>query len=139
KRRADSDDCLGDCGVSACTQTSMQLAFKSGGTAKATAIKVKKVELLDDKGKLLEVLAASQPSKWNGKKYEKWGESIAASETLQTSYVLATPNWNKLTKGRRNAHARRFQLRVTLTVGTQNRTVEKQAVAAAMIEPDVDT
>lgn len=141
KRRAPTADRISaddDALDGGCVQTSMQLSLKSSA-AMPTAIKVKKVELLDDKGKLLEPLLASKPSKWTGKKYEKWNEAIAAAETLQTSYVLSVPNWNKLTKGRRNAQSRTFLVRVTLTVGTKDRTVEKQATAAAMIEPDVDT
>lgn len=123
-----------------CTQTSMQLVVKATGSAKPTAIKIKKVELLDPKakGKTLEVLAAKSPSQWTGKKYETWNESIAASQTLQASYVLASPNWGKL-GGRSNAAARTFQVRVTITVGTQDRTIEKQATAPARIEPMIDT
>jgi hypothetical protein len=136
KRAPRDDDDMLDYG---CAQTSMQLVLKATPAAKATTIKIKKVELLDDKRKLLEVLTARQPSKWSGKKYDKWNEAIAASETLQTSYLLATPNWRKLTNGRRNAHTKKFQIRVTVTVGTTDRTIEKQAIAAAMIEPDVDT
>ncbi len=122
-----------------CTQTSIQLVLKATPTAKSTTIKIKKVELLDLKGKVLETLATKQPSKWNGKKYDKWNEAVAASETLQTSYVLTTPNWVKLTGNRRNASTKTFQVRVTVTVGTQDRMFEKQATAAAQIEPQVDT
>jgi hypothetical protein len=117
----------------------MQLALKATAAAKATPIKVKKVELLDDKGKVLETLNARQPSRWDNKKYVAWNESITSNETLQTSYLLNPPDWNKHTKGRRNAHTKKLQVRVTLTVGAQNRTIEKQATIAAYIEPDVDT
>ncbi len=122
-----------------CQQTSMQLVLKATPSAKATTIKIKKVELLDLKGKVLETLTAKHPSKWSGKKYDKWNEAVAASETLQTSYALTTPNWTKLTGNRRNASSKPFQVRVTVTVGTQDRTFEKQATAAAQIEPEVDT
>lgn len=122
-----------------CTQTSMQLVLKATAAAKSTTIKIKKVELLDPKGKVLETLTATNPSKWNGKKYDKWNQAVAASETLQTSYALTTPNWVKLTGSRRNASSKTFQVRVTVTVGTQDRTFEKSATAAAQIEPEVDT
>jgi hypothetical protein len=120
-----------------CTPTSMQLAIKA--SANATTIKVKKVELLDDKGKALETLASKTPAKWNGQKYVAWNEAVAANETLQATYLLAMPDWNKHTKGRRNAATKKFQVRLTLVVGAQNRTLEKQATVAAYIEPDVDT
>jgi hypothetical protein len=142
KRKPGSDDldCGGmGCGRGACEQTSIQLSIKATATAKPTTIKVKKVELLDDKGKLLETLTAKQPSRWNAKKYIAWNESVAAGETLATSYLVSSPNWNKLTNGRRNAHTKKFQVRVTLAVGTQSRTFEKQVTAPAMVEPDVDT
>jgi hypothetical protein len=138
KRAPRNDDQL-DAYGSRCEQTSMQLSLKATAAAKPTTIKVKKVELLDDKGKLLETLTAKQPSKWDAKKYVAWNESIAAGETLQTTYTLNSPNWNKLTNGRRMAHTKKFQLRVTVAVGTQNRTFEKQVTASAMIEPDIDT
>jgi hypothetical protein len=128
-----------DSSRSACEPTTMQLALKAVAAAKPTTIKVKKVELLDDKGKVLETLTAKQPVKWDGKKYNVWNESIAGGESLATSYLLNAPDWNKHTKGRRNAHTKKFQVRVTLAVGTQNRTIDKQAVVAVYIEPDVDT
>ena len=124
-----------------CQQTSMQLVLKATPAAKATKIKIKikKVELLDLKGKVLETLTAKHPSKWSGKKYDKWNEAVAASETLQTSYTLTTPNWTKLTGNRRSASSKTFQVRVTVTVGTQDRTFEKQATVAAQLAPEVET
>jgi len=132
-------DALGD--GYGCTQTSMQLVLKASGTAKPTTIKIKKVELLDPsrKGKVLEPLTAKLPRTWNGKQYVTWKESITASQTLQASYAISSPSWAKLTGGRRGASGKVFQVRVTVTVGTQDRTFEKQAVAAAIIDPEVDT
>ncbi len=140
RRAPDADlDAARSSGHNDCAQTSMQLLLKTNAATKATTIKIKKVELLDDKGKLLEVMASRLPSKWNGKKYDKWTEAVGPSETLQTSYILATPNWDKLVKGRYNAQTKKFLVRVTVTVGTKDRTIEKSATVAAMIEPQIDT
>jgi len=45
-----------------CAQTSMQLSVTTHPQLKPTAVKIKKVELQDEKGKTLEVLTASKPS-----------------------------------------------------------------------------
>src|SRR5262245_11430640 len=47
-----------------CEQTSMQLSIKVPAGAKPTTLKIVKVELLDDKGKLLETLASYTPRMW---------------------------------------------------------------------------
>ncbi len=122
-----------------CDQTSMQLALKTKAGVKATQIRIKKVELLDPKGKLLEVLTASDPSRWDSKAYVPWDQAIGASQTLQTSYVLSSPNWDKLTGSRWEAHTKKFQLRVTVTVGTADRKVEKTSIVPAMLPPPVPT
>ena len=140
KPAADSDakaNRLDDYATRACRQTSMQLSLKNPAAA-ITTIAIKRVELLDSNHKLLEVLAARKPTRWDGKRYVVWDQSIGANEALATSYVLASPSWDKLVKGRNNAPTT-FHVRVTLTIGTQTRTIEKQTTAAAMIEPEVDT
>lgn len=134
-RHGDSDDMV-DRG---CTQTSMQVSITTHPRlAKATRIKIKKVELLDDRGRRLETLVATRPSTWTGKAYTPWNEAVSANQRLVTSYVLSTPSWHKL-GGRRTAHTRKFQVRVTVAVGTKDRTIEKQATTVAYMEPDVDT
>jgi len=123
-----------------CEQTSMQLSIKAEPGAKPTTIKVKKVELLDDKGKLLEVLTAREPTQWaQDGKYVVWDQALAADQTVKASYALTAPSWDKLTNGRWNAHARTFQLRVTVTVGSGDITVDKQAITAARLPPAVPT
>lgn len=122
-----------------CRQTSMQLSLVTNPKLAATAIKIKKVELLDDKGKLLETLTASKPSRWNGKAYETWTESVKADERFVASYLLTSPTWSKVTGGRRAAASKKFELRVTLDIGGKNKAIDKKVSAAAYIEPDVDT
>lgn len=122
-----------------CEQTSMQLSLRAPAGAKPTTIRIKKVELLDAKGKLLQVLAARTPTRWTDKGYAAWDQQIGAGEALATSYALESPSWDKLTNGRYNAHSKTFQLRVTVTVGTANKTVEKQSITPAMLPPPVPT
>ncbi len=77
----------------------MQLSITTHPRLESTAIKIKKVELLDDKGKTLELLTASKPSKWTGKAYAAWNQSVTANERSVASYVLSSPNWNKVAGG----------------------------------------
>jgi hypothetical protein len=123
-----------------CEQTTMQLSIKAPAGIQPTKIKIKKIELLDSKGKVLEVLTSKSPTKWDGSSsYITWNESIAAGESVKAMYNLTAPNWNKLTNGRWNAHSKTFQLRVTVTIGTANKTVEKQSITATQLPPPVPT
>lgn len=118
----------------------MQLAFNAQAGVRPTTIKIKRVELLDTKGNVLEVLSASAPTRWTSKgAYVKWDEMVEANEVIRASYSLNAPNWTKLTNGRFNAHGHTFQLRVTVTIGTSSRTVEKQSITPARIAPMVVT
>ncbi len=137
KKRSRDSDSLTDADRS-CPQTSMQLSVTTHPKLATTAIKIKKVELLDDKGKLLETLTASKASKWTGKAYAAWNESVSANEKLVASYLLTTPNWNKL-GGRRAATSKKFQLRVTLNIGGKDKAIDKKVTAAAFMDPQVDT
>ena len=139
--RAPSDACDGPgCGYSRCDQTTMQLVIKAPAGTKPTTIKVKKVELLDSKGKVLEVLTSKLPTKWDGSSsYIAWNEQIGGGQSVQAMYNLNAPNWNKLTNGRWNAHSKTFQLRVTVTVGNAHKTVEKQSITPTQLPPAVPT
>jgi hypothetical protein len=135
-------DCAAEgCGGSryACEPTSMQLSVRSS-MAEPTAIAIKKVELLDKNGLVLGVLTPRTPSKWNGSAYETWDQQIAPSTSLSASYRLSAPLWHEIVDGGRwEAHTKTFQLRVTVGVGSGERTVEKKAITVAMMEPPVPT
>lgn len=133
--------CAGpNCGRGNCNQTSMQLAIHTEPDIKSTTIKIKKVELLDPKGVVLEVLTARAPARWTDKgEYVAWDEKIDAGTNYKTMYDLTTPNWDKLTGGRYNAQTKTFQLRVTVLVGTGSRTIEKQSITPTRIPPAVPT
>ena len=118
----------------------MQISFSAQAGVKPTTIRIKRVELLDTKGNVLEVLTASVPTEWTSQgAYVAWDETIDARDVIKASYTLNAPNWNKLTKGRFNAHSHTFQLRVTVAIGSSNRTVEKQSITPARIQPMVVT
>lgn len=122
-----------------CNQTSMQLALRASPGSGATAVRVKKVELLDSRGKFLAVLDARTPMRWDGESYVGWSQRVDAGQKLNASYLLSSPNWDALTAGRWSAHTKTFQLRVTLAVGASDRTVDKQSITPAMLEPPVPT
>ena len=124
----------------ACEQTAMQLAVQVPAGASATKIQIKQVELLDS-GKVVGVLTARAPSKWDGKgAYVTWDEAVAAAQAdLAVSYKLSAPDWAKLTNGRWNAASKKFALRVTVTISDKDRTIEKQSIVPAMPEPAVAT
>jgi hypothetical protein len=132
------------CGMSrrkACEQTSMQLAIRAHAGTTPTTITIKRVELLDNKGRVLDVLTPSAPVRWTPKGvYVQWDQTISASDDLiNASYALTAPDWTKL-GGRLSAQSRTFQLRVTVAVGTSQRTVVKQAIVPGLtIEPPVVT
>jgi len=124
-----------------CDQTSMQLSLRAtaGTGSTSVSVKIKKVELLDEAGNFLTDLSARAPTRWDGATYKQWNQTLDAGQTLAASYSLSSPNWEKLTGGRWQAHTKTFQLRVTLTVGSSNRTVDKQSITPAMLEPAVPT
>jgi hypothetical protein len=124
-----------------CTPTSMQLAVRAPSDAEATTIRVTKVELLDPSGKtVVDTLTARKPSRWDGDgAYTGWNEKVAPGQSIAASYLLSTPNWDKLAGNRWNAHTKVFQLRVTVAIGDAERTIEKQSVVPAAIEPEVET
>lgn len=122
-----------------CDQTSMQLSLRATAGAGTTSVKIKKVELLDARGKFLANLDARMPTKWDGQSYVEWNQTITGDQKLSASYLLSAPDWSQLAGNRWNAHTKTFQLRVTLAVGTTDRTVDKQSITPAMLEPPVPT
>ncbi len=123
-----------------CEQTSMQLSLHASGGPGPMKIQIKKIDLLDASDKVLGQLTARKPSRWDDKgNYVTWDESIAPSQTIATSYLLSSPDWNKISNGRLNAQGKLFKLRVTITVGSSERTVEKQVMTPFAIEPTIQT
>ena len=92
-------------------------------------VAVKKVELIDERGATVwsDAAGADQPC----------DPTLPAGGKLSVSDALSAPDWSKIPGGRWEAHAKKVQPGITLTLGTADRTVEKKAIAPAMIEPAV--
>ncbi len=123
-----------------CDQTTMQLKISTPASFKAGTVKIKRVELLDSEGKLLQPLTARNPRAWkNTTSYLPWDEKVGPSAGINSMYDLSSPDWNKLTNGRWNAHSKSFQVRVVVEIGNASKTVTKQAITAARLPPPVPT
>jgi hypothetical protein len=119
-----------------CEQTSMQLAITAPN---AGSIKVKSVELFDEGGKSLGVLAASKPTRWsdtNGM-YEAWDEGVPASTLINVSYVLQQPDWSNIG----DRWNRTYTLKTTITIGGVDQSAQKDVTlrAATTLPPNVKT
>lgn len=116
-------------GARRCEQTSMQLAIIVPSGTSATKIRVKSVKLFDDAGTLVGTLTASKPTVWSTKTstYEAWNEAVAASGTLNVSYVLSQPAWSRV-KDRWN---KTFTLKVVVSVGGVDQATQKDVTASA--------
>ncbi|MEO8707094.1 MAG: hypothetical protein ABI867_44110 [Kofleriaceae bacterium] len=109
-----------------CEQTAVQLSIRSPASAALqapTTIQMKRVELLDRNGTLIEVLTAHSPSRWKTDQFVAWDERVAPGQTMAVGYKLSSPDWSKIP----NANQRSFKLRVTVTVGERERTFEATA------------
>lgn len=75
-----------------CEQTSMQLSITA---TRATEVRVKSVEVFDERGASLGVLASSAPTRWSDAQamYQPWNEKVDAAQTALVSYVLAQPSF----------------------------------------------
>jgi len=106
-----------------CEQTAVHLAVRSPAGTSATTIKMKRVELLDREGKLVEVLTAHSPSKWGTETFVAWDETTVPGQNMAVGYKLSTPDWTKIP----NANKRSFKMRVTVMIGSSERTLEATA------------
>lgn len=111
----------------ACEQTSMQLSVFSPAGLAATDLKVKKVELYDETGKLAGVLTPRTPTLWSASgAYVAWDEKIAPASTLQVSYELSAPDWSKV-KERWN---KSFTVKAVVTVGGADQKLKRDVYVA---------
>ena len=118
----------------------MQLLIRATNTSGTTAVRIKKVELLDADGKALGELAASSPMRWSYRgAYDPWDQNIAPNEQLAISYILASPAWNAMEGGQYGQANKMFQLRVTVAIGAKDRVIEKKAIQPTIMPPAVPT
>ncbi len=119
-----------------CEQTSMQLALRASAVAK---IEIKSVELLDEHGKSLGMLAARSPTQWSqgASRYTAWDETLAADTPLKVSYMLQQPNWAKIG----NRWNRTYTLKTVVSIGGVDKSVTKNVTleAPTILSPNVRT
>ena len=106
-----------------CEQTAVHLSIRSATAASATTIKMKRVELLDRNGEVLEVLTSHSPSQWGTDRFVAWDEVTVPGQIMAVGYKLSSPNWAKIP----NANKRSFKMRVTVMVGSSVQTLEATA------------
>lgn len=124
----------------ACEQTAMQLVIEVPRGAAAARFRVVRVELLDERGAVVDQLTARAASRWKQTgSYAPWDERLRGGERVAASYALSAPSWTRLTNGRRLAHGHRFQLRVTVAIGAGEQTVEMQSITPARVAPQIVT
>jgi hypothetical protein len=113
-----------------CEQTSMQLAIASQGDMQ---VQIKRVEVFDEAGKSVGVLAASKPTHWVDAKatYETWDEKVAAGQTERVSYVLAQPAFT----AHYDSHDRTYTVKVTASVGGVDQPLQTTVMVAAQPAP----
>lgn len=108
----------------ACEQTSMQLSVRSGADAAAAGIKIKKVELFDENGKLIGALTPRGPSVWSAasSSYQTWDQKSVPGADLMVRYVLSAPDWSKVN----NRWDRGYTIKATVTVGGTDKKLERE-------------
>ena len=121
-----------------CRQSSMQLNLlvELGGEV---ALRVKKVELFDDKGAQISELTARSPTVWSEKgAYQAWDEKIVPGQRMAVSYALSQPNWGSVT----NRSNKTYLVKAVVSVAGVDLPVEKSVQIAApptSLPPDVET
>lgn len=122
----------------ACEQTSLQLAIVAPADGAPTSLRVKKVELYDDKGKLVGVLTPRTPRVWTASgAYESWDQKIAPGTALAVSYPMTKPDWAKV----RNRFDRTYTVKVVVSIGNADQALQHDVYLAgeARLPPDVVT
>jgi hypothetical protein len=123
----------------ACEQTSMQLSVITSPGYAPTSIRVKKVELVDDTGKLIGVLNSGSPTVWSDADgmYTAWNQTVAPDAKLAVSYALSKPDWT----GVKDRASHSYVVRAVIVVGGSDQTVQREAHiwAPTIMPPNVRT
>jgi hypothetical protein len=102
---------------------------------RALPIQIRRVELLDLSGKPLATIPASAPMRWNDEGlFQPWNETVAGGEILAATYSLGKATW---VDGGHYDRTATYRVKVTVAVGTKERTVEKRATV--MPQPMIET
>lgn len=100
-----------------CDESSLQLAITA---AEAGELKLKSIELSDDKGGTYPPITPRAPNAWIDGKYQPWDGKVAAGQKLNVSYPMASPD---LGPGR---HGKLYTVKVTVTINGADQSVSKQ-------------
>jgi len=113
-----------------CEQTSMQLAIAA---TKDTEVTVKKVEVFDEKGAFLGVLATSNPTRWadGAGAYQEWDGRVAAGQTASVSYVLQQASYMSDWSDR----SRTYTVKVVASVGGIDQPLQTTVMVIAKPPP----
>lgn len=126
-------------GARRCEQTSMQLSVIASPGIAPTSIRVKKVELVDDTGKLIGVLNVGSPTVWSDADgiYKAWNQTVAPDAKLAVSYALSKPDWT----GVKDRASHSYVVRAVIVVGGADQTVQREAHvwAPTIMPPNVRT
>lgn len=109
-----------------CEQTSIQLSVAA---KRATDVRVKSVEVFDEHGKSLGVLATSIPTRWSAADgaYTPWDQTVAAGQTAQVSYVLQQPSF----VNRYDDRDRTYTVKVLASVGGVDQPLQTAVMVVA--------
>jgi hypothetical protein len=122
------EECAADCAAH------LQLSVRSSD-ARALPIAIRRVELLDLAGTSLATIPTSAPMRWNDQGlFTPWNETVAGGEILAATYTLGKASW---TAGGHYDRTATYRVKLTVMVGSKERTVEKKATVAP--EPLIET
>jgi len=115
-----------------CEQTSMQLSITAPATAKPGDVTVKQVEIFDETGKSLGLLAATAPRKWaEDSGYVDWDQKVAPGAELSVSYALGEPDWSKV----QDRFNKTYVVKAVLSIGGTDRAVQTNVEVKATTSP----
>lgn len=115
-------------------EPSLQLSIRSSDT-RALPIKIKNVELVEESGLLVATFTPQTPMRWNDQgTFVAWNETVGGGEILAATYSLGTPSWQG---GAHYNRAATYRMKVTVSIGTKERTVEKKVTVRP--EPPIET
>jgi hypothetical protein len=136
RRAQPSDSVRMDESEPQCDQSALQLQLVAAATPSATVIAIRKIELLDETGKVLGELTPRSPTQWMPSgQYTAWDQSIAGGATIKASYALSAPSWPAYGLTRASAAQQTFRLRVTVTANGSEQVVSGQATVVSPPTP----
>lgn len=119
-----------------CDQSALQLQLVAAASPNATVIAIRKIELLDEAGKVLGELTPRSPTQWMPSgQYTAWDQSIAGGATIKASYALSAPTWPAYGLTLATAAQQTFRLRVTVTANGSEQVVSGQATVVSPPTP----